>query len=77
MYTVYIIYSKRIDRFYIGFSSDVEDRLLTWLKNMSNPVIEEYCDKTPDEIKIIEQQGTFDNNLFGYWWHQTTTCELK
>ena len=28
MYTVYIIYSKRIDRFYIGFSSDVEDRLL-------------------------------------------------
>jgi len=27
MYTVYIIYSKKIDKYYIGFSSDVTDRL--------------------------------------------------
>jgi putative endonuclease len=26
MYTVYIIYSQRIDKYYIGFSSNVPDR---------------------------------------------------
>jgi putative endonuclease len=28
MYSVYILYSQKIDRFYIGFSSDVHQRLL-------------------------------------------------
>jgi putative endonuclease len=28
MYTVYIIYSKKIDKFYIGFSANINDRLL-------------------------------------------------
>jgi putative endonuclease len=27
MYTVYIIYSQRIDKYYIGFSSNVQERL--------------------------------------------------
>ncbi len=27
MYTVYILYSEKIDKYYIGFSSDVQDRL--------------------------------------------------
>jgi len=27
MYTVYILYSEKIDKFYIGFSSNVPDRL--------------------------------------------------
>ena len=27
MYTVYIIYSDKIDKYYIGFSSDVSDRI--------------------------------------------------
>lgn len=36
-----------------------------------------YCDKTEDEIKKIEQLGTFYHNLFGEWWHQTTICKLK
>jgi putative endonuclease len=27
MYTVYIIYSERIDKYYIGFSSNVQERL--------------------------------------------------
>jgi putative endonuclease len=27
MYTVYIIYSEKIDKYYIGFSSNVQDRL--------------------------------------------------
>jgi len=27
MYFVYIIYSQKLDKYYIGFSSDVEDRL--------------------------------------------------
>jgi putative endonuclease len=26
MYTVYIIYSKKIDKFYIGFSANINDR---------------------------------------------------
>jgi len=28
MYTVYIIYSQKIDKYYIGYSSNVQDRLL-------------------------------------------------
>jgi putative endonuclease len=28
MYSVYIIYSEKLDKHYIGYSSDVEDRLL-------------------------------------------------
>jgi putative endonuclease len=28
MYTIYIIYSQRIDKYYIGYSSNVQDRLL-------------------------------------------------
>ena len=28
MYSVYIIYSRKIDKYYIGFSSDVNERLL-------------------------------------------------
>ena len=28
MYSVYIIYSQKIDKYYIGFSSNVQDRLL-------------------------------------------------
>jgi putative endonuclease len=28
MFKVYIIYSEKIDKFYIGFTSDVNDRLL-------------------------------------------------
>ena len=28
MYTVYIIYSSKLDKFYIGFTSDINDRLL-------------------------------------------------
>ena len=27
MYTVYILYSEKINKYYIGFSSDVQDRL--------------------------------------------------
>ncbi len=27
MYTVYILYSSKLDRFYIGYSADVEGRL--------------------------------------------------
>jgi putative endonuclease len=27
MYTVYIIYSQRIDKYYIGYSSNVQERL--------------------------------------------------
>ena len=27
MYTVYIIYSQKIDKYYIGFSSNVQERL--------------------------------------------------
>jgi putative endonuclease len=27
MYTVYILYSEKIDRYYIGYSSDVQSRL--------------------------------------------------
>ena len=28
MYTVYILYSSKLDKYYIGFSADVNDRLL-------------------------------------------------
>ncbi len=28
MYTVYILYSGKLDRYYIGYTSDVQDRLL-------------------------------------------------
>ena len=28
MFSVYIIYSQKLDKYYIGFSSNVEDRLL-------------------------------------------------
>lgn len=28
MYTVYIIYSYKLDKYYIGFTSDISDRLL-------------------------------------------------
>jgi putative endonuclease len=28
MYTVYIIYSEKLDKYYIGFSSNVGERLL-------------------------------------------------
>ena len=27
MYSVYIMYSQKLDKYYIGYSSDVEDRL--------------------------------------------------
>jgi len=33
MYSVYIIYSQKIDRYYIGFSSNVQDRLLKHNRN--------------------------------------------
>jgi putative endonuclease len=33
MYTVYIIYSQRIDKYYIGFSSDIHDRLCKHNRN--------------------------------------------
>ena len=28
MYTVYILYSEKLDKYYIGFSSDVTDRVI-------------------------------------------------
>ncbi|MFH0842576.1 MAG: GIY-YIG nuclease family protein [Bacteroidota bacterium] len=28
MFSVYIIYSEKLDKYYIGYSSDIEDRLL-------------------------------------------------
>ena len=28
MYSVYIIYSEKLDKYYIGYSADVQDRLL-------------------------------------------------
>jgi len=33
MYTVYIIYSERIDKYYIGFSSNVQERLCKHNRN--------------------------------------------
>ena len=33
MYSVYIIYSQIIDKYYIGFSSNVQDRLLKHNRN--------------------------------------------
>jgi len=33
MYFVYIIYSQRIDKFYIGFSSNVQERLIKHNRN--------------------------------------------
>jgi putative endonuclease len=33
MYSVYIIYSQKIDKYYIGFSSNVQDRLLKHNRN--------------------------------------------
>ena len=49
-----------------------------WLKDFyPNPLILEYCDATKEEIAEIETKGTFVHNLFGIWWHQTTTCKLK
>jgi putative endonuclease len=33
MYSVYIIYSQKIDKYYIGFSSNVHDRLLKHNRN--------------------------------------------
>jgi putative endonuclease len=33
MYSVYIIYSEKIDKYYIGFSSNVHDRLLKHNRN--------------------------------------------
>jgi len=33
MYSVYIIYSQKIDKYYIGFSSNVQDRLIKHNRN--------------------------------------------
>jgi putative endonuclease len=33
MYSVYIIYSQKIDKYYIGFSSNVQERLLKHNRN--------------------------------------------
>jgi len=33
MYSVYIIYTQKIDKYYIGFSSNVKDRLLKHNRN--------------------------------------------
>ena len=33
MYTVYIIYSEKIDKYYIGFSSNVQERLCKHNRN--------------------------------------------
>jgi hypothetical protein len=36
-----------------------------------------FCDKTEEEIHEYERLNTFDHNLNGKPWHQTTVCHRK
>ncbi len=60
MYTVYIIYSSKIDKFYIGYTGDINDRLLKHnrkSKGFSNPgrpwslVYSEYFENKKDAMQ--------------------------
>jgi len=37
-------------------------------------IIQQYCNKTIDEITAIENSNTFVHNLYGEFYHQTCTC---
>ena len=51
---VYILYSKEIDKYYIGFTENVSERLKKHLANHSG-----FTGKAKDwEIKLIEEFGT-------------------
>ena len=53
-YTVYIIYSTRLDRYYIGYSENVNERLL-----QHNTGISDYTAKSDDwELKYTEQYSS-------------------
>ncbi len=54
MYTVYIIYSERIDKYYIGFSSNVQERLRKHNRNSKGF-------SSSDRPWIIVYLDVFDN----------------
>ena len=54
MFTVYVIYSKNLDRYYIGYSENISERIL-----QHNSGISEYTSKATDwEIKYKESFHT-------------------
>ena len=54
MYSVYIIYSQKIDKYYIGFSSNVQDQLLKHNRNSKGF-------SNVGKPWVLVYQETFDN----------------
>jgi len=54
MYTVYIIYSRKLDRYYVGYSENISERIL-----QHNSGISDYTSKASDwELKYNESFQT-------------------
>jgi putative endonuclease len=67
MFTVYIIYSQKIDKFYIGFSADVNDRLLKHnrstkgFSSTGKPWVLVYTETFPDKKSAMDREKQFKN----------------
>ncbi len=54
MYTVYIIYSRKLDRYYVGYTGNISERIL-----QHNSGISDYTSKASDwELKYNESCQT-------------------
>jgi len=74
MYSVYIIYSQKIDKYYIGFSSNVQDRLLKHNRNskgFSNPGKPWVLGINPHNPKTGHESDWF------YFWYTFQPCLAK
>jgi len=60
MFYLYIIYSKKLDKYYVGYSSDIKERLRK--HNTSN---KSYTGKANDwELKYTEQFATKEEAMY-------------
>jgi len=61
MYFVYIIYSQKLDKYYIGFSADIEDRIAKHnrkskgFSNLGRPWILVYSEAFDSKKKAMER----------------------
>ena len=67
MYFVYIIYSQKLDKYYIGFSADIEDRLAKHnrkskgFSNLGRPWILVYSEAFDSKKKAMEREKQLKN----------------
>ncbi len=64
MYFVYIIYSQKLDKYYIGFSADIEDRIAKHnrkskgFSNLGRPWILVYSEAFDSKKKAMKEKTT-------------------